>query len=1219
MHNNSDSTNTTGADGGARRSRRGRSRHHRPIIREDLGKWIWIDEPGEPHNSHLYVRKLFELADRPSKAILKTSADARYKLYVNGRYVGKGPVRSCAGVTYYDTYDIAELLTKGKNVIAFHAHHIGDSTNYAPLKRAGLICRTEITVRDEVITLETDETWRVHKADDWTGQGARMSDSLGYQEVYDAAARLDGWNEVKFKEKGWQDAFVVGNVPSMPWGDLAEREIPPLAEEKVYPNAILGLFNSPEMGKDTPASDVPGIMAASALADLKSGSINNSAALLCAEGTAQVKTPRGDVGVTMVLDFGREVFGNVEIGISGSGSGVIDLGYCEYLEDDRVKPDRAGVKYTDRVILYKGRMEWQGFEPRAFRYMRVDFRRCSKAVALDYVRVNETLYPVRHTGSFECSDSLVNDIWRMGAQTTRLCMEDTYIDSPWRDRAQWWGDARVQSRTAYYAFDDTYLLAQGLRQIASQQADDGSILGMYPGGGDKLVPDYALYWVFSLLDYYAFADDAGLLRDVYPNLERLLVWFGRHVDSDGLLCDVPGWPFIDLAEIDTRGESTALNSLFYHALRVAAVISAVIGREDRAEEYQQAAARLRLAINKFLYSAKRGLYVDSRVDGVIGEKFSRQANILAALFDVSDHYRKAGILRVLTGASLPEIETPYFASHLIEVLCAGDRHVDALHVIRKRWGDMVKAGATTFWEFFNGEGSRCHGWSASPVRDLIAEFVGIKPVIGSHRFSISPHVADLKWAKATINTKVGLLTVDWKIIRGALVISVDVPQGIKVDVYPPCSPNASITVDGKSHISQFVTLSGGSHTVRVNAERPPKQAPYDKSLEPAPMLHVEILGEAMQRGRRRLSLTTSPRGRTRTRRGEEPLVETGIVEHDTLEMPVEFVPEAQPEIATEEAAVATGKSRRGRSRRGGRGRSRGAEVVEQVPSEVTETPEIEQPAAEPVHAEETAEQAGKPRRRRSRHGRGRGAAEAEVSVVEVQPEPQLEAEPAPPPTEEQPTSEEPHRSRRRRSRRGGRGRHGAETVEQQPQEGVMEPEPRPAEVTAEPAEHAESGEVPAKPRRRRSRGGRRHRGNRSEQETTEQTPIAEPTPAIEPVVEATHASESTEPVQRPARRRRGPRRPKTETSESAPVEVTVEPPIARPIEIAPVPAISEEQPKNRRPRRISRKPAGEAPPEAPVVETPPPAPDPAPTAEPKKRRTYTRRPGKTAEPEQPGE
>ena len=46
---------------------------------------------------------------------------------------------------------------------------------------------------------------------------------------------------------------------------------------------------------------------------------------------------------------------------------------------------------------------------------------------------------------------------------------------------------------------------------------------------------------------------------------------------------------------------------------------------------------------------------------------------------------------------------------------------EILRDIDERWGKMLDAGATTFWETeegykdFNGAGSLCHGWSAIPV------------------------------------------------------------------------------------------------------------------------------------------------------------------------------------------------------------------------------------------------------------------------------------------------------------------------------------------------------------------------------------------------------------------------------------------------------------------------------------------------------------------------
>jgi alpha-L-rhamnosidase len=645
---------------------------HKPS-QEDLEKWIWIAKPDPIPNSYIYARKTFVLDSAPTSALIKASADSRYKLFVNGRYVGKGPVRSAEGSCCVDSYDVTNLLTRGSNVVAFLVHHIGENTYAYSAGKPGLICRVKIETGGEPHVLGTDETWKVRRATEWTDSGARMSHRLGFQEVYDARNACEDWNQVRCGDKGWENAVVVGVPPALPWGEMITRQIPPLREERISPSAVIGVYNGAEVSRDTPAASMPAIMASTDLATLRSGGVNEAEALLSEAGQTHVRTPRGDKGVVVVLDFGREVFGNVEIGLAGAG-GCIDIGYGELLLDGHVMPNRDDTRYTDRIYLNRGRLAWQSFEPRAFRYLQIEFRRCPRPVEIDHVRVNQTSYPVRQTGSFECSDKLVNQIWETGVYTAHLCMEDTFIDCPWRERGQWWGDARILSRSAYYAFDDTALLAQGLRQFASAQTQDGAIRGLYPPGDTAIATDFALLWVFSILDYYAFSDDAELVRELYPAVKKLIAWFAGCANDSGMLVNVPGRLLIDRADLERRGEVTSLNCFYHQALRIAGALASIAGYNEDAQDFLDTANRLKTAINKFMYVPRRGLYAECRIDGKLIEKFSRQTNILAALFDITDQYQKAGIFRQLGSGVLPELGSPYFASYYLEALYSADRH-----------------------------------------------------------------------------------------------------------------------------------------------------------------------------------------------------------------------------------------------------------------------------------------------------------------------------------------------------------------------------------------------------------------------------------------------------------------------------------------------------------------------------------------------------------------
>lgn len=1092
-----------GSNGGAQRFRRGRRPRSARQVQDDLGKWIWIEHLDPASNSYIRARKSFQLPAKPTAAAIMASADSRYKLYVNGHYVGKGPVRSGSGYTYYDTYDITDLLDKGANVIAFLVHNISESTySYLPGK-PGLICKVDIETPDDTdqhITFGTDESWMVCAAQDWTNEGIRISHRLGFQEVYNAEKAQAGWNEVKFKEKGWESAAVIGTPPMMPWGKMMPREIPPLSEVKVLPKAIVGVYNAPEIAKETPPAEIPELISAGELIDIKAGSVKNPETLLAADGQAHIRTPRGDRGVVVILDFGREVFGNVEIGISGSGRGCIDIGYAELLEDGRVKPTRGSMNYTDRVSLNKGKLEWQGFDSRAFRYMQIEFRRCSKPVAIDYIRVNQTTYPIELTGSFECSDRLLNDIWQIGAYTAQLCMEDTFIDSPWRERAQWWGDARIESRVAYYAFNDTKLLAQGLRQIASSQNRDGAILGLYPAGEEMLLPDFSLFWVFSILDYFGFTDDAGLVKELYPSVKRLMRWFDKYTDTDGLLADVPGQLFIDWADLEKRGEVTALNCLYHQGLRVAAILASITGRQDEAETYMETARNIKLAINKFMYLPKRGLYAECRIDGTLIDKVSRQTNILAALFDIPDQYQKSSIQRrLINGSPLPEITTPYFASHLLEALYAGDQHKAALDYIRRKWGEMVKSGAMTFLENFNGEGSLCHGWATCPTRDLLAEYIGIKPVLGAHRFSISPHPADLRWAKGTIATNNGPLTVDWRTIRSTLEINVNVPDGLKVDVYPPGSPESKLVVDGKAWPSRFVTFSAGKHRVKVTPPRLIKSAVYDEALMPL-VPRVELMNESISPYSKLRLGTERPRRRIRKRASKAAEVMEVRMDADVIAETRELESEVEELIETAKSAaeseiieIAEGKSKRKPRRRGGRRHARAR--------------------ARRLEAEKAAREAGEQ--------------PTEATQVETT---QPNVEPVETPVE-QPTPEvktEPAVKRRTPRRRGGRRSAKTQTAPQavpeaaveQPEEPTVRVESVPALETPTEQPSMETSEPPAKKPARR-RGGRRSSKAKKQDaaetvveqsESSEQALQTESTPAA--------VIEQTSPAEKPKRTRR---------------------------------------------------------------------------------------------------
>ena len=91
-------------------------------------EWIWRERLGPPirgngswgrpdfeqdRNLYVYFRRTFDLTAAPREALAHVSADGRYRLFVNGAYVGRGPARCEPLFQYVDTHDLAPYLRAG--------------------------------------------------------------------------------------------------------------------------------------------------------------------------------------------------------------------------------------------------------------------------------------------------------------------------------------------------------------------------------------------------------------------------------------------------------------------------------------------------------------------------------------------------------------------------------------------------------------------------------------------------------------------------------------------------------------------------------------------------------------------------------------------------------------------------------------------------------------------------------------------------------------------------------------------------------------------------------------------------------------------------------------------------------------------------------------------------------------------------------------------------
>lgn len=811
-------------------------------------EWIWRQRPAPPTgmaarfgpprsvadeaNRFVYFRKVFTVAELPPVALVHISADGRYQLFVNGHFVGRGPARCDPAFQYYDTYDIVAHLQPGPNVIAVLVHSYGRHMAWYQLPRleharhfgcGGLFVQGELQTGNAPLHLDSDASWRYLEAAAW--QQETSAGAVGFIEHYDARLAPVDWQLARFDDSTWSSAEVL-TAPDWPRTPLIRpfpfmtpRDIPPLVERMEH---AVRLHRYAQVTEAPDQPNLPAQIGAEALHPLTTCRVQGAETFLQG-GAVTVQTVPGQA-VALVLDFGGTMTGRPYFTVEAPAGAIIDIGTSERLQDDHIEPRFHSFltsENVDRVITRAGRQTWERFEWTGCRYLQLTIRHANTPLLIHDVALNFTSYPVESRGAFACSDDLLTRIWQAGAHTLQLCMHDGFVDCPQREQRQFVGDAYVEVLVNFAAFGDPYLTAKLLRQVQQSQRADGMTQTATPSDtaaeSSAVICDYALYWLMTIREYVRYTGDRALVAELYPGIERVLAWFERFADSDGLLNSPPHWIFVDWAEVDKQGQATALNAHFVQALRMSAELVELYGLPARAARLRQRAEQLVALINQHLWDEARGVYVDARIDGVQSQRVSQQANGLCLAYDIVPVARQARVVAYITDparvkltAAMPRLyepppfddahdvvlAQPFCAHHLHRGLVQAGRSDLLLANIRERWGAMIQAGSTTIWELWSPRASQCHAWSTTPTFDLSTYILGVTPLAdGFARVQIAPQPVDLTWAAGVVPTPHGPIEVGWEDDAASFHLSCTVPSGSAVHIVLPCTA-AHLVING---------------------------------------------------------------------------------------------------------------------------------------------------------------------------------------------------------------------------------------------------------------------------------------------------------------------------------------------------------------------------------------------------------------------------------------
>lgn len=773
-------------------------------------KWIWSQEGtharrasrrADSFETRLF-RKEFHLEERPASFPAAVSADGRYELALNGRRIGRGPAKGDVTHQFFDIYDLAPHLQTGKNVLAIRVIDYSPVQCYPPKLGApasimtwhGALAFDGWMEGKSHTALVSDESWRVQideslefVPDEGAGGGF-----VGYFDRWHVADAALGWQRLDYCDDDWLAAGCMDRATRigerrdeiLPYGltpSLVDRcvEGPPQSFQAIFP--VGGGEADAEM-------------------------------LAWAQGHAGLRCEAGQ-SRKLILDAGRLETGFPRFGLRGGEGGFVRITYAEALRlpahdpspltlraegdlasvwiDGIQSPDlwtfdpRGKVSGFRDVIFPDGRS--CVFEPthwRTFRYVMVEIAAGSEAVCLDPPVYATWLYPLNVRTAVSTGRESDRKIWEGSVRTLHLCAHETFEDCPYYEQIQYAGDSLITSRLMLYLTGNAALTRQAITHFAWSITPEGITASRYPCRVPQVIPSWSLHWVSLLHDYTLLTGDRGMARSLLPTVERVLAWFDRHADEDGLPSRLPHWNCVDWTPGWQRGQppgwdlgpTCVIACQYVHALREAARLHGWCGDETSAARLRLDSDRLGRHIDRRFWCEEEGCYRDS-------ERLpdsSVLTNAWAVCARVPSGGKNARVARRLAVWSPANVS--YFGMFWVFRALRILGHNEWWQHLHP-WEKLIKTQLSTWPEDTAFWRSLCHAWSAHPILEYLEGTLGLtvdKP--GWSDVTLRPNLGPLQGADFRLCTPLGDLHGYFRKERDALRYHVVKPAGLRLRI-----------------------------------------------------------------------------------------------------------------------------------------------------------------------------------------------------------------------------------------------------------------------------------------------------------------------------------------------------------------------------------------------------------------------------------------------------
>jgi alpha-L-rhamnosidase len=576
---------------------------------------VWVAGREKEMNLNLGFRGVFQIKNEQN-VILKIAASTIYRVFVNGEFVGSGPARAAHDYFRVDEYNIDKQVRKGENIIAVEVAGYNVNTYYTLDQPSFLL--SELTVDGKLILATgSGRDFEAFQIKERLQKVERYSFQRPFTEYYHLKEGYDKWRVSSKTSIEKLPLAVFPAVRLLPRNVLMPNFVK-LAPVSVYAKGLVKKVIPANYHKDRSLTQISPVFKGFPEAEIEikpsqeiqeiatstKDIVDKPVALL---GTLPLKKDE-----FYIYDFGTDFSGFLGAKLKCKTPARLYFYFDEMLTDGDVKTKQRQSDINNQIVyeLEQGEYNVETLESYTFKFLKVIALEGDCEIENVYIR--EFACPENKNASFNSSNFKLNRIFVAAQQTSRQNAVDVFMDCPSRERAGWLCDsyfASIMEReftgksTVAHNFLENYALPETFKDIP-----EGMIPMCYPADHNdrNFIPQWSMWFIVQVEDYVRRGGDPALIARLKLRIEKLLQYFSKFENEDGLLEKLEGWKFVEWSKA-----SEFVNDVNYPTNMLYSMALACAGRLYGNAAWTQKSGNIRQTVLKQSFDGE--FFVDNAV------------------------------------------------------------------------------------------------------------------------------------------------------------------------------------------------------------------------------------------------------------------------------------------------------------------------------------------------------------------------------------------------------------------------------------------------------------------------------------------------------------------------------------------------------------------------------------------------------------------------------